>query len=143
MTDREEKKFRRLKRVDLLELLISQTRENDQLREELAELRAQLDEREIALEEAGSIAEAALKVNEVFQAAQAAADQYIQSVKKLGIKKEEKLARMEQDANERAAMCIEKAEAEARRIIEEAVSRRDAMLAEIPELKGNDTDEEQ
>ena len=40
----------------------------------------ELSERKILIEEAGSIAEAAISINRVFEAAQAAADQYLQSV---------------------------------------------------------------
>lgn len=78
MTDKE---LNRLKRVDLLELLIAQSRENDRLRAELEEARSKLEAKELLLKEAGSIAEAALRLNKVFEAAQAAADQYILSVK--------------------------------------------------------------
>lgn len=78
MTDKE---LKRLKRVDLLELLIAQSRENDRLRSELEDARSKLEAKELAMEQAGSIAEAALRLNKVFEAAQAAADQYILSVK--------------------------------------------------------------
>lgn len=78
MTDKE---LKRLKRVDLLELLLAQSRENDRLRAELEETRRKLDAKELVLEQAGSIAEAALRLNKVFETAQAAADQYILSVK--------------------------------------------------------------
>lgn len=75
------KELSRLKRVDLLELLIAQGRENDRLTAELAEARAQLEERNIVLQNAGSIAAAALQLNGVFQAAQTAADHYLESVR--------------------------------------------------------------
>lgn len=78
MTDKE---LKRLKRVDLLELLIAQSRENERLHRELEEVRGKLEAKELALEQAGSIAEAALRLNKVFEAAQAAADQYVLSVK--------------------------------------------------------------
>lgn len=78
MTDKE---LKRLKRVDLLELLIAQSRENDRLRAELEETQRKLETKELTLKQAGSIAEAALQLNQVFEAAQAAADQYILSVK--------------------------------------------------------------
>ena len=78
MTDKE---LKRLKRVDLLELFIAQSKENDRLRTELEEMRSKLEAKELTLEKAGSIAEAALRLNKVFEAAQLAADQYILSVK--------------------------------------------------------------
>lgn len=46
-------------------------------------LEAERHKREIELQEAGSIAEAALRLNGVFEAAQKAADQYLESVRAL------------------------------------------------------------
>ena len=70
MTDQELKKLRR---SDLLELLIAQGKENEQLRARLAQAEAQLAERKVLLTKAGSIAEASLQLNGVLEAAQAAA----------------------------------------------------------------------
>jgi hypothetical protein len=53
----------------------------DRLDKELKTTKAQLNKREIAIESAGSIAEAALKLNGVFEAAQKAADQYLENVR--------------------------------------------------------------
>ncbi len=78
MTDRE---LRKLSRKDLLELLIAQGRERDALQAQLDEARAALAERQIRAERAESIAEAALQLNGVFEAAQAAAQQYLDNVR--------------------------------------------------------------
>ena len=80
MTDQELKKLRR---SDLLELLIAQGKENEQLRARLAQAEAQLAERKVLLTKAGSIAEASLQLNGVFEAAQAAAEQYLENVRRL------------------------------------------------------------
>jgi len=80
MTDRELKK---LSRSQLLELLLEATRENEQLRARQAELESQLQSRAIVMEHVGSIAEAALKLNGVFEAAQAAAAQYLENVRRI------------------------------------------------------------
>ncbi len=79
MTDKE---LRKLSRRDLLELLLAQSREQDALKQELAKAREELAKRQICLEQAGSIAEAALRLNGVFEAAQAAADQYLESIRR-------------------------------------------------------------
>lgn len=79
-TARGETDLRRLSRVELLEILVEQGREIDRLRAELAEAEQQLADRQIVLSEAGSIAEAALQLNGIFEAAQAASQQYIDSV---------------------------------------------------------------
>lgn len=76
------KALKKLSRVELLELLLDVSGENEALRAENEILRQELEEKRIRLNESGSIAEAALKLNDVFAAAQAAADQYLLSVKK-------------------------------------------------------------
>ena len=78
MTDRE---LRRLSRAELLEMLIAETEENARLREELAQARSALADRRILLEKSGSIAEIALRLNGIFEAADRAAQQYLQSVR--------------------------------------------------------------
>lgn len=76
-----ENELRKLSRIDLLELLLEKSRENEKLQEELDSVKAQLAERNIKIEKAGSIAEAALALNGVFEAAQAAADQYLENLR--------------------------------------------------------------
>ena len=73
MTDKELKK---LTRAELLEMLLIQSREKQHLEEELQEVKRKLEEKEIR------IAEAALKLSGVFEAAQKAADQYLENVKR-------------------------------------------------------------
>ena len=53
------------------------------LKEELEQARKTLQSREIAIDEAGSIAVAALQINGVFEAAQAASQQYIDNIRSL------------------------------------------------------------
>ena len=84
MTDKE---LRKLTRAELLEMLISQMKENERLQEQVEELAAQLEDRRIMLEEAGSIAEASLRLNGVFQAAEKAAQQYLENIKRLSDEK--------------------------------------------------------
>ena len=79
MTDKELKK---LSRAELLEMLLIQSREKQHLEEELQEVKGKLEEKEIRIAEAGSIAEAALRLSGVFEAAQKAADQYLENVKR-------------------------------------------------------------
>lgn len=80
MTDKELKK---LTRIELLELLLEQSREVERLREELAGVKEKLNDKNILIESSGSVAEAALKLNGVFEAAQAAAEQYLENVKRI------------------------------------------------------------
>lgn len=80
ITDRE---LRRLSRADLLELLLAESRENEQLRARLEEAEKKLNSREIELQSAGSIAEAALRLNGVFEAAEQAAQQYLENIRRI------------------------------------------------------------
>lgn len=56
--------------------------EVQQLQQQLQDKQQQLESRDIDVVEAGSIAEAAMRLNGVFEAAQAACDQYIENVKR-------------------------------------------------------------
>lgn len=78
----EDKRLRKLKRSELLEMLLEAERENEALAEENHKLRQRLNSRELSVEEAGNLAEAALKVSGVFEAAQRAADVYLENVKR-------------------------------------------------------------
>ena len=78
-----EKELKKLNRKQLLELLLIQTSRADALESELDSMRQELAKQEIIKTEAGSIAEAALKLNGVFEAAEAAAAQYLVNIKRL------------------------------------------------------------
>ncbi len=80
MTDKE---LRKMSRAELLELLIEQMEENERLRLKLDKALTLLKDRQIRLQRAGSIAKAALELNKVFEAADAAAKQYVESVCRL------------------------------------------------------------
>lgn len=77
-----EKELRRLNRKQLLELLLIQIQRADELEIRLAEAEEKLKSRELAEMQAGSIAEAALKLSGIFEAAQEAADLYLENVQK-------------------------------------------------------------
>lgn len=72
--------LRKLSRADLLEMLIEQSEEVEKLRSLLADAEEKLSRREIMINEAGSIAEASLQLNGVFEAAQSASKQYLDSI---------------------------------------------------------------
>lgn len=72
--------MRHLRRSELLHLLIEQKKEIERLRDELDKAQRKLNDRQILIDEAGSLAEASLKINAVFEAAQAAAAQYLENV---------------------------------------------------------------
>lgn len=76
-----QKELKRLRRTELLDLMLQMQQEIDRLREENQALSEKLRDRQITLEQAGNIAEASLKLNKVFEAAQQAAEDYLNSVR--------------------------------------------------------------
>lgn len=77
-----EKELRKLNRYQLLEVMMMQTERISKLETELQATRAQLEDRTIRLAQLGSVAEAALQLGGVFEAAQQAADLYLEAAKK-------------------------------------------------------------
>ena len=73
--------LRHMGRRDLLRLLLEVQQENESLRQENETLRAAAEEKLLELQSLGSIAEAAMKLNHVFEDAQRAADQYVANAK--------------------------------------------------------------
>lgn len=110
MTDKELKK---LSRAELLEMLLLQTQEVERLRAELEQLSGQLHKRNLELDAAGNIAEAALKVNGFFEAAQSAADQYLESIASMERKTREACELLEQQTKEKCDGFVRQAEQDA------------------------------
>lgn len=73
-----DKELRRMSRGDLIDIIYQYQRREQELEAENAKLHRQLNDRDIKIQKAGSIAEAAVSLNQVFEAAQAAADQYLE-----------------------------------------------------------------
>ena len=68
--------LRKLKRVELLELLLEQRRRCDRLEWELAQARKEIRDQQIRLENAGSLAEASAMMTNVLSEVQKATDIY-------------------------------------------------------------------
>ena len=124
------KELKRLSRSDLLEMLLDLSRENDRLNRELTELRQKMAQRTIVLEESGSLAEAALRLNGIFEAAQAACDQYTENIRTRDGETEERCRRIEAEAREKAEAIVAEARAQARKLVEEQASRQAALEQE-------------
>lgn len=74
-----EKQLKKLKRYQLLELLIMQTEENEKMQAQVKELEEKLKEKAVSISSLGSIAEASLQLSGVFTAAQESADMYVKN----------------------------------------------------------------
>ena len=105
-----EKELRRLSRAELLEMLISQSIELQNCKDKLAEAEAALQDRSIAIDKAGSIAEASLMLSGVFDAAQLACQQYTDNIRQLSERQAKVCADMEEKSRAKAQQIISEAE---------------------------------
>lgn len=79
-TNSDDRQMNKLKRQELLQILVNQSREIDRLRQELKAAQEQLAERELKITSSGSLAEASLKIFDVLNNAQKAADLYLENI---------------------------------------------------------------
>lgn len=79
----DEKELRKLNRKELLEILLEVTEENERLKEEIILLKKNLRSKTMMIENAGSLAEASLKISKVFERVQLAADIYLRNIKQM------------------------------------------------------------
>lgn len=107
MTDKE---LRALGRKELLQLLLDQSKQLQALQAQYDAAQAALQDRTIQLEHAGSIAEAALQLNGVFQAAQDACQQYTDSITALHQRQESVCAQMEAESRAKADAILAEAQ---------------------------------
>lgn len=94
----QEKKLHKLGKTDLLTLIYKQEKQIQQLTKEVETLKQQLEDRTIQIKEAGSIAEASLKLNKIFEVAQQAADEYLRSIKEVN-KPSQECARINEETS--------------------------------------------
>ena len=124
-----QKELRHLSRSDLLEMLLELSRENEKLAREASALRRELGERNIAIDQCGSLAEAALKLNGVFEAAQAACDEYTRNIQQRHEQLEEHCRKMEQETREKCDAMLAAAQEEHDSITDAARKACDEMTA--------------
>lgn len=127
MTDDELKK---LKRTDLLEMLITQSQENESLQNQLKKALKQLQSRKILIENSGSIAEAALKLNGVFRATEAACAQYQENIERLSGEQTEICRKMQEESEQKAAALLASSKKEAAELLEETQKKCRKMESE-------------
>ena len=141
----EKKELKKLNRRELLELLLEQSRGLESVQAEAERMRAQRDSRELAGTEAGSIADAALRVNNVFQDAQAAAAQYLENVQSLSGRQYQlceqmladttaKCAAMEAETQAKCGRMVQEAEAQAQKYWDTAAANIRNLIDQTPGL---------
>ena len=80
--DSEGVKLSKMKKKDLLEIMLAQSKEIDSLREKVSELESKLASREFEFDRIGSIAEASLAVTNIFKEADEAAKIYLDNIRR-------------------------------------------------------------
>ena len=123
-----EKELRRLGRGDLLNLLLEQSRENQRLREQLQAAQDALADKAIRIDKAGSIAEASLQLNGVFQAAERACQQYTENIARLSQHQQVICARREKESQKKALQIVADAQKQAEDATTAAQKKCDEML---------------
>ena len=127
MTDKD---LRKLNRVELLQMLLEQGRQNDALRAQLDQANAQLASRQVALDEAGSIAESAMQLNQVFASAQRAADQYLENIRTLSGRQEAVCAKREAESRSKCEQMLAETQKKCQSLEEQTRARCEAMTSE-------------
>lgn len=123
-----DKELRKLNRKDLLEMLLRLSEENHQLREKLRDAEAALADRQIKIDSAGSLAEAALALNGLFEAAQAACRQYTDNIESLSQRQASICAQLERESREEANALLEDARKQKDTMLHDAETRSADMI---------------
>lgn len=110
MTDKE---FKRLKRADLIEIIYRLQENEEKYREAISRMGKQLGEKQTRIETAGSIAEAAMSLSNIFEAAQDAADRYLIDIQRMHKEAAAELA----SAQRKAEQILAEARREAAKIV--------------------------
>ena len=105
------KELKRLSRRELVDIIYQLKKNEQQMQEKIEQLEGALQEKRIQISVAGSIAEAALDISNVFATAQRAADLYLQEI-----------ACMKEDAKQECEKMIEAARQTASQILSECAN---------------------
>ena len=92
-----EKELKKLSRVDLLELLIIQVKENERLKELLDKANEELLSKKLIVDNAGSLAEAAMQISGIMESAQKAAGIYLDNIEDVSKRQSEICSRREKE----------------------------------------------
>lgn len=103
MTDKE---FKKLNRSELISIIYEYQKTQEALEKELAEVKAKLADRDLKINNAGSIAEAVVSLNDLFETAQKTADEYLEILGKTARESEAKAKALLADAEKRASDII-------------------------------------
>ena len=107
------KELKRLGRRELMDIIYQLKKNEQENQEKIASLEEAIQEKRIRISVAGSIAEAATDITQIFSAAQRTADLYVHEI-----------ASMKEDAEKESARMLEEAKMQAEAILAEARNKR-------------------
>ena len=125
------KELKRLSRSDLLEMMLALSKENEELRSTVNGLKKDAENRAIAVENAGSLAEAALQLSGIFQAAQAACDTYTENIRYRSAHQDEICQQMEQQTRAKCEQLEQEVQAKCEQLERETRTKCDRMEQEM------------
>ena len=97
------KELKKLSRRELVDLLYQMKKNEEQLQEEIAALQQAVEDKRLRISVAGSIAEAAASVTNVFSAAQMTADLYLHEISCMKEETQKECEKMIEEANQTVA----------------------------------------
>lgn len=122
MTDKE---FKRLSRAQLIEIIYRLQLKEEELSAQNQQLKEALAEKRLRMDRVGNLAEAVLEINNVMQAAQDAAAQYIDEIRQMRSEMEEERRKVMEQARQEAAQQYAE---DSRRLREEVEAQRQQVL---------------
>ena len=112
------KELKRLSRRELVDIIYQLKKNEQDMQEEIESLKTELQDKRICISTAGSIADAAMSVTNVFSTAQMTADIYLREI-----------SCMREDADRECAKKIEEAEKRVRDILADGEKKFDILKA--------------
>ncbi|MBQ9968168.1 MAG: hypothetical protein IJO88_05550 [Oscillospiraceae bacterium] len=104
------KELKRLSRRELVDIIYQLKKNEQEKLEQIAALEEELRDRRIRISVAGSIAEAAIDITNVFSAAQSAADRYLHEIERMKEDTEAQCARKIEETDRKVAEILQNSE---------------------------------
>jgi hypothetical protein len=101
-----EKELKKLNRRELVDIIYQMKKNEQRMQEEITSLEEALDDKRVHISEAGSIADAAVDITQIFSAAQKTADLYLHEISCMKAETEDACAKMIADAEKKAAALL-------------------------------------
>lgn len=100
------KELKKMSRRELMDIIYQMKKNEQQLQEEIASLQEALQDKRLRLSVAGSVADAAVSITNVFSVAQMTADLYLQEISCMKEETEKECAQKIEDAKRTAAKIL-------------------------------------